>query len=202
LENFLNARHTPGIQKLLKNTKVAIAGLGGLGSHIASSLARMGIGHLKLVDFDIVDPTNIHRQYYFIDQIGMYKTDALLSTLKRINPFIRYETKTVKITEKNIPELFKEFDFLFEALDNAEAKSLLINTALAQIPNIIIIGASGVAGLDSIEKVKIKKLGKRLYVVGDFISETKPGNGLIATRITAIANIQAHIAIRKIIGEL
>ena len=202
LEMFLSARHTPNIQKKLKNAKIAIAGLGGLGSHIAVSFARMGIGTIKLVDFDIVDPTNIHRQYYFIDQIGMFKTEALLETLKRINPFLKYETANIKINESNIVDLFKNYEYLMEALDNAKTKAMLINNALAKLKDITVIAASGVAGLDDFDNVKVKKLGSRLYVTGDFTNETKPNNGLIATRVTAIANMQAHIAIRKIIGEL
>lgn len=202
LELFLTARHTPAIQNKLKNAKIAVAGLGGLGSHIAVSFARMGIGHLKLMDFDIVDPTNIHRQYYFLDQIGMFKTDALEQNLKRINPFIDYEFECIKINEENIKTLFHGYDFLMEALDNAKAKTMLINGALTNYPKLTVIAASGVAGFDDIEKVHTKKLGKNLFVVGDFINETKPGIGLTATRVTAIANMQAHIAIRKLIGEL
>ena len=83
----LNERHSPEKQKLLSEGHVAVAGLGGLGSNVAYALARIGVGHLHLIDFDVVDITNLNRQQYFIDQIGMYKTDALKSLLERINPY-------------------------------------------------------------------------------------------------------------------
>lgn len=97
----LNERHSPEKQQLLSEGHVAIAGLGGLGSNVASALARIGVGHLHLIDFDVVDITNLNRQQYFIDQIGMYKTDALKSLLERINPYLEIRTDTVKVTEEN-----------------------------------------------------------------------------------------------------
>lgn len=101
----LNERHSPEKQQLLSEGHVAIAGLGGLGSNVASALARIGVGHLHLIDFDVVDITNLNRQQYFIDQIGMYKTDALKSLLERINPYLEIRTDTVKVTEENLQEL-------------------------------------------------------------------------------------------------
>ena len=101
----LNERHSPEKQKLLSEGHVAVAGLGGLGSNVAYALARIGVGHLHLIDFDVVDITNLNRQQYFIDQIGMYKTDALKSLLERINPYLDIRTDTVKVTEENLQEL-------------------------------------------------------------------------------------------------
>ena len=77
----LNERHSPEKQALLSEGRVAIAGLGGLGSNVAYALARIGVGHLHLIDFDVVDITNLNRQQYFMEHLGMYKTDALKSLL-------------------------------------------------------------------------------------------------------------------------
>ena len=79
-ETLLTARHTPLVHKKIKSATVGIAGVGGLGSNIAVSLARLGIGNLIIADFDVVEPSNLNRQYYFADQIGMYKVDALSDT--------------------------------------------------------------------------------------------------------------------------
>ena len=73
----LSERHGEKIQNVFESATVAICGLGGLGSNIAFALARAGVGKLILVDFDIVDITNLHRQQYKASQIGMNKTDAL-----------------------------------------------------------------------------------------------------------------------------
>ena len=77
IEAMLIERHTKPVYEKLQKAKVAIAGLGGLGSHIAVALVRMGVGHLYLVDFDKVDSSNLNRQYYRSCHIGVYKTEAL-----------------------------------------------------------------------------------------------------------------------------
>ena len=101
----LNERHSPEKQALLSEGRVAIAGLGGLGSNVAYALARIGVGHLHLIDFDVVDITNLNRQQYFMEHLGMYKTDALKSLLLKINPYLDIQTDCVKVTEENIVDL-------------------------------------------------------------------------------------------------
>ena len=82
----LIARHGPDLHQRFSSAAVAICGLGGLGSNIAGALARAGIGKLLLIDFDRVDITNLHRQQYKANQIGLYKTDALAENLSEISP--------------------------------------------------------------------------------------------------------------------
>jgi sulfur carrier protein ThiS adenylyltransferase len=202
LEHLMAARHTPGVHKKLKEGKVAIAGLGGLGSNIAINLARMGVGYIKLIDFDIVEPSNLNRQQYFIDQIGMFKTDALVDTLKKISPYIHYEAINIYVDKNNVEKLFSDVDVIIEAFDKAENKAMLISTASMLFEDKCIIGASGVAGLYDTTLFKIKKLGKKIYIVGDFENEAKPGQGLMATRVAVAANIQANLAVNYILGEL
>jgi len=202
LEFLMMARHTPGVHKKLKNAKVAICGLGGLGSNIAISLARMGIGYIKLIDFDIVEPSNLNRQQYFIDQIGMYKTDAILENLKKINPYITYEAINIYINKDNIENLLFDVDVIVEAFDKAENKAMLISNASKLFREKCIIGASGVAGLYDTSLLKVKKLSSNVYIVGDFENEAKPGQGLMATRVAVAANIQANLVVRYILEEL
>ena len=104
----LDERHSPETQKLLLAGNVAVAGLGGLGSNVAYALARIGVGHLHLIDFDVVDITNLNRQQYFMEHIGMYKTDALKSQLLKINPYLDIRTDCVKVTDDNLQELFAD----------------------------------------------------------------------------------------------
>ncbi len=89
LESLMMARHTPGIHQKIKASVVGIAGLGGLGSAIAIALARIGVGKLILVDFDVVEPSNLNRQQYFTHQIGMPKVEALQKNIAMINPYVR-----------------------------------------------------------------------------------------------------------------
>ena len=91
-ESLMMARHTPGIHQKIKSAVVGIAGLGGLGSTLAIALARIGIGTLILVDFDVVEPSNLNRQQYFVHQIGMPKVEALQENISRVNPCVKVHT--------------------------------------------------------------------------------------------------------------
>ena len=110
-------RHTATTQDKLDTAHVAICGCGGLGSTIAVALTRIGVGHLHLIDFDRVDMTNLNRQQYFLKDLGQYKTEALRSNLRQINPFTDITIDTVKVTDENVPTLFENEDIICEAFD-------------------------------------------------------------------------------------
>ncbi|MDP4145545.1 MAG: sulfur carrier protein ThiS adenylyltransferase ThiF [Bacillota bacterium] len=201
LEALLAARHTPGVHEKVKEATVGIAGLGGLGSNIAVSLARIGIGKLLLVDFDIVEPSNLNRQQYFIKHIGMYKTEALKELISQINPFVQVEIKTIYLDETNVEECFKAVDIVVESFDNAKCKATLVNEVLSKMPHKKIVSASGMAGYASNNIIKTQKIRDNFYLVGDLTSEAKPGNGLMAPRVSIAANHQANMVLRLILGE-
>lgn len=73
LETMMSARHTPHVHEQVKRARVAVAGLGGLGSNLSVALARTGVGHLHLIDFDVVEPSNLNRQQYTVRHLGMAK---------------------------------------------------------------------------------------------------------------------------------
>jgi len=201
LENLMMARHTPQIHEKLKQATVAIAGLGGLGSNVAISLARIGVGKLILVDFDVVEPSNLNRQQYYISQIGMCKTEALKSTLMQINPFITYKTHDVYVAENNLENLFNSADIIVEAFDVAENKAMLINSVLAHFPTKKIVAASGIAGSFSSNLIQTKRPFENLYLVGDDVNEATFNCGLMAPRVAIAANHQANMVLRLIIGD-
>lgn len=201
LESLMAARHTPGVHEKVKHAKVGIAGLGGLGSNIAIALARIGVGKLLLVDFDIVEPSNLNRQQYFIKHIGMPKTEALKDILALINPYIQIETKTIYLDESNIGTCFEDTDIVVEAFDNPKSKACLVNTMLSVFPGRPVVAASGLAGYGSNNAIKTKKVMGSLYVAGDGISEAVPGCGLMAPRVLIAAGHQANMVLRLILGE-
>jgi len=123
MQYLLVARHSPGVHEKVKRATVGIMGLGGLGSPVAVALARMGVGRLILADYDVVEPSNLNRQQYFIDQIGLKKTLALRENLTRINPYVRIELVDDRLTEENIPLYFKEVDVLAECFDDPVMKA-------------------------------------------------------------------------------
>ena len=130
MQRALEARHGKELQAKFTGSTVAICGLGGLGSNIAVALARAGVGKLILIDFDKVDISNLHRQQYQADQIGLYKTEALTETLKRIAPYVEIVSHSVRMTEENFQELLQDADIICEAFDDAEAKAMLVNGVL------------------------------------------------------------------------
>lgn len=201
LQSLLIARHTPGVFKKCRHAVVGVGGLGGLGSNIAISLARVGVGKLILVDYDVVEPSNLNRQQYFIKHIGMYKTEALKELINEINPFIDIETRTIFLDKSNIEECFKEADVIVEAFDEPKCKAELVNTVLNKLPNKPIVAASGMAGYFSNNIIKTKRVMKNLYISGDEVSEARVGCGLMAPRVGIAANHQANMVLRIILGE-
>lgn len=201
LENLLVSRHTPGVHEKVKKAIIGIAGLGGLGSNIAISLARIGIGKLLLIDFDVVEPSNLNRQQYFIKHIGMFKTEALKDLIKEINPFVEVETKNIYLDKTNIEDSFKDVEVIVEAFDNPVCKAELVTTTLTKLKDIPIVAASGLAGYYSNNKIKTKRIKDNLYLVGDDESEAKPGCGLMAPRVAIAANHQANMVLRILLGE-
>ena len=200
LEALMCARHTPSVHEKVKAAKVAIAGLGGLGSHIAIELARTGVGHLHLIDFDIVEPSNLNRQMYKIKHLGMYKTEALKQEIAEINPYINVEIDTVKVTQENVLAIFKADEIVCEAFDKPEVKAMLVNSLLEEKGAIKIVAASGMAGYASSNEIQTKKINKRLYICGDFYNEAKPGMGLMAPRVSICAGHQANMILRLILN--
>ena len=175
---------------------VAICGLGGLGSNISLYLARAGIGKLILCDFDRVDITNLHRQQYKADQIGMYKTEALSENLKEIAPYISLEVHTERITEENAITLLSDADIICEAFDSAECKAMLTNTVLSEMPDKYLVAASGMAGMGVTNSIKTRRITSRFYLCGDETSEVSENIGLVAPRVALCAAHQAQTVLR------
>ena len=197
----LIARHGLDLHKRFSSATVAICGLGGLGSNIAIALARAGIGKLLLIDFDRVDITNLHRQQYKANQIGLYKADALAESLLEIAPYTEIKTVTSKITEENFADLLKGADVVCEAFDNAEAKAMLVNGVLEQLPDCYLVAASGMAGMDTPNTIRTRKVMKRFYLCGDEKNDVADTIGLVAPRVMLCAAHQAHTVLRILAGE-
>jgi sulfur carrier protein ThiS adenylyltransferase len=197
----LISRHGEELHKRFSSATVAVCGLGGLGSNIAIALVRSGIGKLLLIDFDCVDVTNLHRQQYKASQIGRYKAEALAENLLEIAPYTEIHTVTVKITEENFAELLKEADIVCEAFDHAESKAMLVNGVLEQLPHCYLVAASGMAGMNTPNTIRTRKIMKRFYLCGDEVSEAADSIGLVAPRVMLCAAHQAHTVLRILAGE-
>lgn len=198
----LASRHTIEGQKKISHASVAICGLGGLGSNVAIHLARCGVGHLHLLDFDRVDLPNINRQQYLLDQIGTLKTEALRDELRDFAPYINIVTDQVKLTPENIPELLKDDEYIVEAFDKADQKAMLCNVVLEELPEAVLIAGSGMAGYGKSNEIQTRRVSSRFYICGDGETGLEQAGTLFSPRVAICAAHQANLVIQLIMdGE-
>ena len=197
----LEERHGKETQARFQAASVAVCGLGGLGSNIAIFLARAGVGKLHLMDFDRVDISNLNRQQYFPEQLGMLKADALSETLRRIAPYCEITSQSVKLTEENIPVILAPYDIICEAFDKADQKAMLVNTVLETFPDKPLVSGSGMAGLGSANTIQTRRVMKNFYLCGDSKSDVAEGLSLVSARVAVCAAHQATMILRLISGE-
>jgi len=188
------------VKKKLRKASVGIAGIGGLGSNASIALARTGIGRLVLVDFDKVDINNLDRQYYFLDQIGKPKVNAIKENIRRIDPNVKVETYNLKLERGSMYHPFKDIDVVIEALDNAIVKTEFIEEILLNLPEKSIVSASGVTGYGHSDRIVTKRLGK-LYMCYDKYALSSEDDILMAPRVCLMANWEANLALEIILGE-
>jgi len=200
--SMLTARNSPALQESFKNACVGIAGLGGLGSHVATALARTGVGRLVLVDYDVVEPSNLNRQCYDASDIGRYKADALSESISRFNPFLKFVLHRLELNTENVFSVFADCDVVVEAFDKAEAKAMLVRSfACAPFHSKFLITASGLAGIGSPNEIQTRRLTRNVILCGDMISAAKQGEGLMAPRVMVAAGHQATAVLRILAGR-
>ena len=199
LRELMFARNAPAVNEALQGSRVAICGLGGLGSNVAILLARAGVGELFLIDFDVVEPTNLNRQQYEIGDLYKPKTAALREKIAHINPFVRVRTLNERLTAQNVAEILKNERIICECFDDAAAKAMIFG-AFGGTDRFLIC-ASGMAGSGDANEIRTTRLGKNVFVCGDRKSAAAQGVGLLAPRVAICAAHQANVALRLILGE-
>ena len=197
----LAARHGEARQSRFEAASVAVCGLGGLGSNIAIALARAGVGRLHLLDFDVVEPSNLNRQQYAAAQVGMAKADALRENIAAVNPYCRTTAERVRVTPENLAALLAGDDVVCEAFDRAEQKAMLVSGVMEAFPDKPVVAASGMAGLCSANAIRTRRVARRLYVCGDLVADVDDGQGLYGARVLVCAAHQATMVLRLLAGE-
>lgn len=186
------------LRSIVSKATVGIAGAGGLGSNCAASLVRSGVRHLVIADFDRVSEGNLDRQFFFFDQIGYLKVEALTENLRRIDPAITIEAHPVRLDADHIRAIFANCDIIVEAFDNAESKAMLVETVLTAFPGKHIVSASGLAGIGNLEDIRIIHRGK-LHLCGDFTREVGSECPPVAPRVSIVSNFEADIVLQLLI---
>lgn len=174
-----------------KKAKIGIAGAGGIGSNVAVSLVRSGITDLVIADFDVIQESNLNRQFYFKSQIGEVKVKALETNLLMIDPQAKFNMNEIRLNSENIPKIFADVDIMVEAFDREDQKAMLIKTFMEMFPHKTLIAASGLAGVFSSNTIKTHSMSKHFYVVGDLEHTVSDTNPPMSPRVQIASN---HIA--------
>lgn len=180
----------------LNQAVIGIAGVGGLGSNCAVLLARCGVGGFALVDDDFVEASNLNRQHYWPDQVGMPKVAALAAELARLNAGLRLETRQERLGPDNLAAILPCADIWVEALDGPAAKKMFVEAAL--LAGRSVAAASGICGYGG-EPLQKRRLG-RLTVVGDFrtgLCDAPP----LAPRVAQAAALLADCVLELVLGR-
>ncbi len=184
-----------GSEKLtiIQSKHIGIAGLGGLGSNCACALLRSGFRKFTLCDYDVVENKNLNRQFYFVDQVGLAKTQALKANLLRINPDAQLRLVNKKIEESNAKDTFSSCDVVIEAFDKAEYKCMLAQEFRSSAK--LYVSASGLAGWGNSDALRTREIGERFYLIGDNISEASTLLPPCAPRVLIAAAKQADVVL-------
>jgi thiamine biosynthesis protein ThiF, family 2 len=191
---LLLSRNPPGTVERLERAVVGFAGCGGLGSHAALALARLGVGNLVIVDFDTVEPTNLNRQAFVAEDLCTAKVDALGRLISSVNPLATVARHNCVLAPGNIAGIFCGCQVILECLDNPIAKRMFVETVLEEIPETVVVAASGIGGLGPAAEIETRRIMSRLWLVGDGISGVEEGLGLAAPRVMIAAGQQALCA--------
>lgn len=147
---------------ILKNSKILVIGLGGVGSYAVESLCRSGIGNLTLVDYDVIDSSNLNRQLMTNqNNIGLYKTDIWKDRINLINKDCIVTILNQKLEENDINELITNFDFVIDACDTVSVKKELIRVCHKK--NINLISSMGTGNKLDPTKLEITDITKTNY---------------------------------------
>ncbi|HBG71646.1 MAG: thiamine biosynthesis protein ThiF [Bacteroidetes bacterium GWF2_43_63] len=179
------------IRNKVSKYTVGIAGCGGLGSNCAAMLVRSGVTKLVIADFDVIQESNLNRQFFFYDQIEKPKADTLKKNLLMIDPHAQIESHVIRLDREKIEQLFASCDVIVEAFDLAEYKQMLIETVLDRFPEKPLVCASGLGGLENADQMRVVRNGN-LIVVGDFKESVSEENPPMAPKVTIAAALQAN----------
>ena len=199
LRTGLKDHFTDRQRRRLEAACVGIAGAGGLGSNVAVHLVRSGIGRLVVVDFDRVAPSNLNRQFYFTDQVGMPKVQALAINLKRINPGLVIQPLDIRLDASIVAGVFESCQVIVEALDEVRTKTMMADAFLTDTR--LLVCASGIGGWGDSDRIRTRRLGESFVLVGDETSEVCTDRPPTSAIVGLAAAKQADAVIEALMGR-
>jgi len=193
-----NTYLTPEERAVLESARVGIAGAGGLGSNCAMHLVRAGVQHLTVVDFDVVNESNLNRQFFFRDQLGQKKVEALKENLLRIDPDADIRAVDAKIDAASVKEIFADCDIVVEAFDVVDAKVMLVSSFASSGKNLVT--ASGLAGWGRSNEMRVRKMGN-IVAVGDGETAVGANAAPASPRVGIAAAMQANSVVAMLLRK-
>ncbi len=181
----------------LESVRVGIAGAGGLGSNCAMHLVRSGVKHITIADFDVVNESNLNRQFFFRDQIGQKKVEAIKANLLRIEPDADIRAVDIRLDASSAREIFADCGIVVEAFDAVDAKVMLVSAFASSGKKLVT--ASGLAGWGRSNAMRVRKMGN-IVAIGD--GETSVGDGAapVSPRVGIAAAMQANAVVSLLLG--
>ena len=192
-----NTYLTPEERAALESVRVGIAGAGGLGSNCAMHLVRSGVKHITIVDFDVVNESNLNRQFFFRDQIGQKKVEAIKENLLRIEPDADIRAVDIRLDASSAREIFADCGIVVEAFDAVDAKVMLVSAFASSGKKLVT--ASGLAGWGRSNAMRVRKMGN-IVAIGD--GETSVGDGAapVSPRVGIAAAMEANAVVSLLLG--
>ena len=192
-----NTYLTPEERAALESVRVGIAGAGGLGSNCAMHLVRSGVKHITIADFDVVNESNLNRQFFFRDQIGQKKVEAVKANLLRIEPDADIRAVDIRLDASSAREIFADCGIVVEAFDAVDAKVMLVSAFASSGKKLVT--ASGLAGWGRSNAMRVRKMGS-IVAIGD--GETSVGDGAapVSPRVGIAAAMEANAVVSLLLG--
>src|SRR5215207_1954857 len=187
----------------LRNAHVSVIGVGGIGNPVVTQLTAMGIGKLKIVDRDVIEISNLHRQHLYTDEdIGKVKVEAALERLRRLNPQVEIEAVPASVTTYTAENLVKGSDIVIDALDSIDARYALNDACIRQNIPFIYAGALGMLG--SVCTILPNKTACLRCMFPELEEDEMPTcstEGVHPSILYLVSGIQVSEAIKMIIGQ-
>ena len=191
-----------GMEKL-RSAKVCVVGAGGIGNPVITQLVAMGVGKLRIVDRDVIEVTNLHRQHlYTDDDIGRVKVEAAAERLRKLNPGIEIEPVPTSVTKFTAEGIVKGFDIVIDALDSVDARYALNDACIKHNIPLIYAGAVGVTG--SVSTILPNNSACLRCMFPELKEEEMPAcstEGVHPSVLYLVAGIQVSEAIKIITGQ-
>lgn len=191
-----------GMEKL-RAAKVCVVGAGGIGNPVVTQLVAMGIGKLRIVDRDVIEVTNLHRQHLYTDEdIGRVKVEAAAERLRKLNPGAEIEPVPTSVTKYTAENIVKGFDIVIDALDSVDARYALNDACIKHNIPLIYAGALGMVG--SVTTIIPNKTACLRCLFPELNEEEMPAcstEGVHPSILYLVGGVQVSEAVKIITGQ-